>query len=128
MTRLLLLALLLCAPALAADEGHKIDFTVALDTEEPTVDPGLCPLDTATSKRPCETPLTLGRAIYYSLRINDQGITFDESVRRDELARKVRDAKDLTLFTSDLDLIKRQLPKVWPPAVVGAAARLLAAK
>lgn len=113
--------------AIAADEPRRIDFTQQLiDADGATFpDDGLCPFDQAMGKRTCATTLTLGRAAFYALRMNDTNIGWDDAVRRDELARSIRDAKDWPLLSNDKDLIRKLMPRLWPPAIIGAANRQL---
>lgn len=117
----------LASVALAADEPRRIDFTQFLyDDDTPFVDEGICPQDRVTGKRPCETPMTLGKAIYYALRMTDQGSSWQELAHRNELARGIRDSKDWPLTASDKDVIKRVLPRLFPsPPLIAAVGKLI---
>lgn len=115
--------------AIATEVPRTIDFTSVLtDGNTPFVDEGLCPLDHTKpfGERPCNTPMTLGRAIYYALRMPELNLSWDEAARRNDLANAIRDAEKWPLLPVDKELIKKVLPKMFPaPALIGAAARLL---
>jgi hypothetical protein len=130
MLRLMILILVfgLAAPAFAGDEPKHIDFTQPfVDEGKPIIDDIACPLDRAANTRPCETPFTLGEATYRALRAPEQGISFDEATKRDDLSRAIRKATDWPLLAADRDLIKKVLAKVFPsPALLGPAGKMLA--
>jgi hypothetical protein len=118
------LAILSVTSALAADEPRRIDFTQSLmDGDAPIVDDVQCP------NRSCSTPLTLGNAVYYSRRVPEQGLDFREAVRRDEVATRVREARDWPLLDADRAMIEKMLARLYPsPMFLGAAARILEPK
>jgi hypothetical protein len=128
--RTLIAIALMTRAACAADQPAKIDFTQPLmDGDVPIVDDVLCPLDAATRKQTCQTPLTLGHAIFYSRRAPEQGIDWKEAVRRDELATRVSEAKDWPLLDGDRQLIEKMLARLFPsPMFLGAAAKVLEPK
>lgn len=123
MTRALILsAALFAGPALAEMVGKSVNFTVILTDEgEPMLDPVAC----ANKATPCDAKLTLGSIAFYALRVPEQNLSWDENLRRAELAAAVRNAKDYALLTSDADLIKKQVARSFGPAVVLAVARAL---
>lgn len=130
MKRLALLCVLLAGPVLAADEPRKIDFTQPFtDDGKPVVDDASCPADRVTGTRACETPLTLGEMAYRALRAPEQGLTFDEGVKRDDLSHAIRKATEWPLLPADRDTIKKALARVFPsPALIGPAAKMLDGK
>lgn len=119
--------LVLIGVVIAAEAPRTIDFTATLvDGEAPFIDEGLCPPDRASGERTCKTPMTLGRAVYYALRMPERDLTWADAERRNDLANGIRDSKEWPLLPADKELIKKVLPKMFPsPALIGAAARLL---
>jgi hypothetical protein len=123
--------------AMAADEPKRIDFTQAIvDDGVPVIDEVSCPIpvDKATGRptgdpRPCETPLTLGEAIYRAMRFPDRDVTWDEGMKRDDLARVVRRATDYPILSDQRKLIEKTIPKAYPSAaMVGIVSRMLDGK
>lgn len=109
-------------PAYGAESAKTIDFTVDLADNDgkPIVDPFKCP------NNACDTPLTLGDAAYYGLTMPERGITFDDGIRRNDLAVHVRQNKEWPLQPGERELIKKTLPNALPwPAVLGAVNREL---
>lgn len=122
-----IVTLTLIGAVIAADAPRTIDFTAPLtDSDVPFVDEGLCPPDRVSGERACKTPMTLGRAVYYALRMPERDLTWTDAERRNDLANGIRNAKEWPLLPADKELIKKVLPKMFPaPALIGAAAKLL---
>lgn len=125
------LAVLLFAfalPAFAADEPKKIDFTQVLMSDDgPIVDDIACPPDRVTGVRPCDTPITLGETVYRALNAPERDMTWEEGLKRSDLARALRKKPDWPLLPADRELVKKQIARVFPfPMTIAAAARLLA--
>lgn len=129
MKRLALLFVLCAMPAFAADETRKVDFTQPfMDEGELVIDDSKCP-PASNGSRACSTPLTLGEMVYRALRAPEQGLTFEEGVKREDLARAVRKSSDWPLLSTDRDTIKKSLARVFPsPALIGPAAKMLEGK
>lgn len=128
MKRFLLVALLASTAAIA-EEPKKVDFTQPLmDDTEPLVDDFACPRDKDGS-RTCQTPFTLGEIVFRALRAPEQGVTFEEGLKRDDLARAVRKSKDWPLLDADRDTIKRQVARVFAsPVLMGIVNRMMSPK
>ena len=116
--------------AMAADEPKRVDFTQPfMDEDKPVINDFDCPPDRTTGARPCETPLTLGEMAYRALRAPEQGLSFEDGIKRDDLSRAVRKATDWPLLPADRDIIKKALARVFPsPALIGPAAKMLEGK
>jgi hypothetical protein len=101
---ILLIALLLASPAVAAD------FT------KPLLDLEGKPILAAN------IPLTLGEAVATALLANyadEQNLSGEEKVKRFLLAVKVHNATELGLTSDEITLIKKLVAKAFAPLVVG---------
>jgi hypothetical protein len=116
--KLMVIALLL-ATAFAygadSDAPQHFDFTHLLIG----VNGKPIPQDSKTAE-----PLTLGDAAVIALEAaldEDRSLPGVEKFKRDQLARKIYQKKDVTLSLSEATLIFERIGKVWSPNVVGAA-------
>lgn len=109
----------------------KINFTKSLydDNAGVIIDEMVCPLDQKTNKHSCETPLTVGEICYRALRMPEQGITWTEGIKRDDLAQAIRKSSDFSLLPADKELIQKVLARAFPsPAMIGQVAKVLDGK
>ena len=125
MRYLFIVALLLTSAVAQAADDKKVDFTVVLTDDGQNIpDPVQCNAKPA----PCVAYLTLGGAAYYALRSPEPGLSWDENIRRADLAAAVRDSKSYSVLPADLDLIRKQMAKIYGPGLIHAAAKALEAK
>lgn len=100
--------------------ANVIDFTQRLVSVDGK------PMPNGDTKPPAD--LLLGDVAVVALESmieDDKQLSGADKFKRDELARKVYRAKAAVLTLEELALIKERIGKVYAPAVVGAAWRLL---
>lgn len=106
-----------------ADEPRHLDFTVALTGID-----GRPMTHTDAKGAPTDEILTLGDVCVIALEMQieeDKNLPADKKFQRDELARKVYKRNDVVLEAQDLAMLKERIGKVYGPAQVGPAWRLL---
>ena len=125
-------AALAATAAFAADAGRHVDFTQGIVVDGvPVVDDFLCPfpVDPATGRvtgpRPCQTTMTVGSFAYFSLRRPVQGQSWADAIKRDDLAKAVRTAKDFPLLDDQLTTIETAMTPGAPAGMLGAVARII---
>ena len=125
MKRIVLASLLLAPISASADDVKKIDFmTPVIVDGTPIIDDFKCPL--VDGKRKCETPFTVGEVVFWSLQRPAQGQTWAIAVKRNDLSRAVRTAKDFPLLPDQLATIEDAIGSLqWSPATVGAIAAVI---
>lgn len=123
------LAILACLTTtpLLADDTRKIDFTTPIVVDgTPVINDNKCPLPTdKPGPRPCDTPFTLGELAYIALERPVQNQTWADGLKRDDLARGIRNAKDWPLLKDQSDMIEAAMGPLYAPPILGAAAAIL---
>ncbi len=110
--------LLSTAYSFAADPPRKIDFTTPVVVDgKPQIDEFKCPLK--DGKRECETPFTVGELAYFSLERPAQNQSWSDAIKRDDLARAVRTAKEFPLLDDQKIMIENAMGPLWSPATLG---------
>lgn len=75
--------------------------------------------------RDCDTKLTLGELSYLMLERPAQNQDWTVAVKRDDLARAVRNANAFTLLPDQRTMIEAAIGPYMAPSVVGAVNRML---
>ena len=105
-----------------------VDFTKQVFIEgTPMINPIKCPPD-KDGKSSCEIPITLGELCYYSLERSVPTQTWETAIKRDELAKAVRNSKDFVLLDDQLKLIEEAMGPIWPPQVLGEVNKMVNTK
>lgn len=105
--------------ASAQDKPRVIDFTkplIGIDSKPIIKD------------KDGKEPMTLGDAAVIALETSaddDRTQSGEEKFKRDQLARKIYNQKDVVLSIEEIALIKTRIGKILVPAVIGAAWPLL---
>lgn len=124
------ISLALVFPAFAG--SVRIDFTQPVFVEgKPFIDDQKCPLKTDKDdpkrepKRECETPMTLGELCFLFLERPFEHQTWTEALKRDDLARAIRSAKDFPLLDDQRAMIETAIGPVLPPVTLGVIAGMI---
>lgn len=125
MRLLIVAALALCAIPAFADEVKKIDFTTPIVVDgKPVIDDFKCP--PVAGKRECETPMTVGELAYFALQKPQQGQSWADGIKRNDLARAVRTATDYPLLGEQLATIENAIGPIGVSnGVIGAVAAVI---
>jgi hypothetical protein len=122
----LVLFILTCTAAFAADVPRKIDFTqVLLDPDgQPLTD--CIKVDEANQNKCIKTKeLTLGDVAMQALNVPERDISYTDANKRGQLGLSVYKSTEAVLTSDEITLIKKQLAKRWSPIVVARAIVLL---
>lgn len=117
------LSVLFLAPASAADESRKIDFTtVLMDANGEAMFECTPPDDKSCTAK---TSVTLGIVAMRALAAYEAGLSADESLKRGQLALSVYKASAAALTVEEIGTIKKVIAKSWSPVVVARTFVLL---
>lgn len=119
--------------AVAVADDRKIDFTrpIVIDGN-PLADDVKCPMPKDSNgniirdgKRPCDDLATFGGLLYFVLEAPTRDQTWTDGVKRDDLARGIRNATDWSITADQIDMIKKAAGPALSPQVLGALSKLL---
>ena len=117
---IILLGLLTSAQA----EDRKVDFTQAIIIDgKPVINDIACPIK--DGKRPCEDVATFGEFIYFVLEMPTRDQSWTDAIKRDDLARRIRTAKDWSITGDQIAMIQRAAGPVLAPSVLGVISKFL---
>lgn len=104
--------------AQAVETARRVDFTTPVVVDgQLQIDEFKCPLK--DGKRACDTPFTVGELAYFSLERPAQNQSWADAIKRDDLARAVRAAKDFPLLDDQKTMIEAAMGPLWSPAILG---------
>lgn len=111
--------------SLAFAEPRKVDFTAPIVIDgKPLIDDFKCPIPIdkdgkPTGPRPCETPASVGEMAYFALERPTPGQHWEDAIKRDDLARAIRNAKDFPLLDDQRTMIETAMGPLWSPRILG---------
>ena len=124
----LTLSIAISMAAMASCFAGTVNFTQQVFIEgTPMINPIKCPPD-KDGKSSCEVPITLGELCYYSLEREIPSQTWETAIKRDELAKAIRNAKDFVLLDDQSKLIEEAMGPIWPPQVLGEVNKMINTK
>lgn len=125
MKPLLVASILSMAATSAFSASAKIDFTTPIVVNgQPLIDDFKCPVS-KDGKRSCETAATIGELAYFALERPTQGQNWADAIKRDDLARAIREAKDFPLLADQRTMIEDAMGPLWSPAILGAVKSII---
>jgi len=100
-----------------------IDFAAALKGMDGKTN--MTQMVTSDDGTPLTELVTLGKVAVNALCAGGQNISGEEHVKRFLLATKIREQQTVTLSTTDIELIKQCIQKIYPATIVVAQCWIL---